>query len=299
MSINTYLHRLRRWAKPAAKARPARPRLDLENLEDRLLLSTVDVSKGVLTYQADQGEKNQLEISLSGNTYTITETGGVAIDTDKGFVSSFTAEAGLVDSMQFNLEDKNDTVKVYSTDAQITINGGDDNDTVTVGDGRAGGRGLEDVTAAVVFHGGDQKPDGKDVLVLADRKAPLVKASVFGNPPTLTTLDYFVDGTAITRQRLNSIKQSLGSVRMNTTNVEELDVDASNQSDSIGVGATLADTRVVINAGDGNDEVSVGNPDLLASSVDVNGEDGIDTLTINDGLATSNRNFVINSNKVS
>src|SRR5262245_34602737 len=67
MSIKTYLRRLRRSAKPAARPRPARPRLGLENLEDRLVLSAVSISgtgsNRVLTYQADAGEKNQLEIS--------------------------------------------------------------------------------------------------------------------------------------------------------------------------------------------------------------------------------------------
>src|SRR6478735_6234465 len=77
MSVNSYLSRLRRWAKPAAKLRQVRARLGLETLEDRLVPSTL-ASTGtgpnrVLTYQADQSEANKLEISLQtpspGQTY--------------------------------------------------------------------------------------------------------------------------------------------------------------------------------------------------------------------------------------
>src|SRR5262249_38837802 len=65
------------------------------------------------------------------------------------------------------------------------------------------------------------------------------------------------------------------------------------------VTSVLKGAPVVINAGDGNDNVSVGNMDGLADGLTVKGELGSDTLTVNDFGATTDRNYVINTKKVS
>jgi hypothetical protein len=306
MSIYSCFGRFRRRAKPAAKARQARPRLGLESLEDRLVLnnSTLTVSvigpDRVLTYQAGANDKNELEISRSGNTYTFAETGktGVGIVLGGNVYSSVNYDSGLFDRIQVNLQDpnnpetNNNTLKVLSSDKKINVTGSDGNDNVTVG---GGGRGVEDVTAPVVFDGGSQKANGQDVLVLADRNAPVV-----GSGSASTTLDYYVLGGSVTRERLDSSGKSLGFVQYSSTNVEELDVNGSNQSDTYGVQSTQAGTKVVISAGDGNDSVStLFNLDDLAGGLTVKGDGGIDTLTLNDGLAPSSRYYAINTGTVS
>jgi Ca2+-binding RTX toxin-like protein len=328
MSIHSYLGRFRRWAKPAAKARKARPHLTLEALEDRLVPSTVNIANGVLTYQAYEGEANDLQISFQTGkkgqiTYTFEETNGVAIQQNGGNYTKVTADGSLFTSIQVNLQDQDkkhhdtqentlevfstnqpinvtggdgdDTVQVFSTNQPINVTGGDGNDTVQVGDDSATGRGMEDVTGQVVFDGGGQNGNGKDLLVFADRNAPVVYSPGFLLPDHL---DYFVAGGAVTRSLINPNKQNLGFVMHSGTNVEEMDVNASNQSDTIGVNNTLDGTALVIHADDGDDTVSVGNMDLLAGDLTIAGKQGTDTLTITD-TASNNRNYVLNTDTVS
>src|SRR5262249_38598850 len=162
----------------------------------------------------------------------------------------------LVKKIHVNLYDKNDpdnkdnTLKILSTNVPIKVVGGDGDDFVKVGDDSATGLGMENVTAVVTFDGGAQTTTTGDQLVFADRNAPVVSSQ---------TLAYSIVGGAVTRERLNSIGQSLGFVQHTGTNVEEVTLDASDQSDTIGVNGTLAGTSVVIHADDGDDTVSVGN----------------------------------------
>src|SRR5438874_10312030 len=91
MLLTTLLSsRLRNWVllamarpgrgrKPSARlVRPPRAtgyRPRLENLEDRTLLSTLDVTGGSLTYTASAGVANSLTIGVSGTAYTFDDTG--------------------------------------------------------------------------------------------------------------------------------------------------------------------------------------------------------------------------------
>src|SRR5438309_1907834 len=58
----------KRRGRPTKKARP---QLAVEALEDRWVLSTLQVANGLLTYTAGAGVANRLSVSLSGPTYTI------------------------------------------------------------------------------------------------------------------------------------------------------------------------------------------------------------------------------------
>jgi hypothetical protein len=275
MSIRTYLHRLRRWAKPAAKPRPARPRLAIESLEDRLVPSTVTLTNHVLTYQAAAGEVNNLTISYSGTTYTLDDGSGVAS----------TANSKDFDHIDVKLGDNNDSLTVLSSAKPINVFGEAGNDTVTVG---AAGQGMEGVTATISVNGGTQDAGGKDRLILADRGAPAVAG---------TQLVYTVDGAAVTRERQDAFGNRLSQVQVSGTNVERLELDASNQSDIIKVNSTLAATPVEIHAGNGDDRFRVGNLDPLAGKLTLKGEGGNDVLTITD-TGTTNRNYVLNTNSV-
>jgi Ca2+-binding RTX toxin-like protein len=288
MSVYSYLGRLRRWAKPAAKPRQVRARLGLETLEDRLVPSavTIDPATRVLTYQAAAGEVNNLQISRSGNIFTFTETGGVGISQGSFTGPSVTDDSSLFDRIQVNLDDQDDNVTVLSTNRQIDIAGQADNDTVTVG---AAGRGLEDILATINADGGRQGALGKDQLILADRDAPVVIGKISLN----------VTGDDVSRVRVNAGGVPIGTpVSLNSTNMETLVVNASNQADVLTVNSTLAATPVEVNAGAGADAITLGNLYLMQSKVTVRGEKDADTLTINDTAAAARRTYTITATSV-
>ncbi len=302
MAFHTYLNRLRGWARPAPKAarpRKAKSRLGLENLEDRLALSTLSISHHVLTYQAAPGEVNDLTISRSGTTFTFTENSGVAIQVGSSLSSSATADSSLFDRIDVKLADKDDKVAILSTNKRIDVFGEDGNDTITVG---ATGRGMEDILATVNANGGAQGAGGKDQLILADRDAPAVTSPItVGGLNCLlpTTLQYTVSSTSVGRQRLNFLGTPIGTaVPVNYSNMEGVVLNASNQDDAISVASTLAATPVEVNAGGGADKITLGNLDLIKSKLTVRGEAGSDTLTVDDHTATAKRNYVINTDSL-
>jgi hypothetical protein len=278
MSIRSYLGRFRRRAKPAVKARRPRPSLGLEILEDRLVPATVTIANNVLTYQAASNVATNLTISHSGSTYNLA---------DDSVVSK--VDSNSFDQIEVKLGDKNNSVTVLSSDVYIHVDGGAGDDIVTVG---GGGQGMELVTARVDFDGGTQTT--ADKLVLSDRNAP-----VLGPVGAQQTLAYSAGGGAVTRERLDYSGKSLGFVTHSSSNVEEVDLNTSDQSDTIGVSSVPAGTTLVINARAGDDTVTVNSMDLLAGSLFVNGQDGTDTLIVDDRLATTDRNYVINTDKVS
>src|SRR5262249_48036163 len=89
-----------------------------------------------------------------------------------------------------------------------------------------------------------------------------------------------------------------GVTGISLANMEKLEVRASNHYDSFAVASTLATTPVEIKAGDGDDKIRTGNMDLLAGKGTDHGEGGTDTFTIDDTTAGSNRNYVLNTDKV-
>src|SRR5262249_10285383 len=133
-----------------------------------------------------------------------------------------------------------------------------------------------------------------DKLVLSDRNAP-----VLGPVGAQQTLDYSASGRYITRQRLDYTGKSLGFVTHSSTNVEEVDLNTSDQNDAIGVSSVPAGTTLVINARAGDDTVTVSSMDQLAGSLFVHGQDGTNTLIVDDRLATADRSFDIYTDKVS
>jgi hypothetical protein len=294
MGISTHLNRFRGWMTASTKARKAgkpKSRLNVEALEGRLALSTVSITNRVLTYDAGDNVANNLTISRSGSTYTFTET-GEAIQLGSSLNSTVTVDRSLFDRIQVNLKDGADTLNVLSTDRRIDVDAGAGNDAVFVGG--TSGRGMEDVTAPINVNGGTQEDvGGGDQLFVSDLGAPATRIGFFP-----TRLAYTVNGAAVTRQRLSFFGQALSQVQVNSTNMERLDLVASNQNDTISVASTPAATAVDIDAAGGNDGIFVGNMDLLAGKLTVRGEGGADALTITDTAAATGRNYVVNSDSV-
>jgi hypothetical protein len=300
MSINTYLRRLRRWAKPAVRTHQARPRLGVENLEDRLVPSTVSILGNVLTYQAGADETNKLEIGFSAtdNMYTFTDTGkdklggNIAILLGQTASSSVKVDSSTFSTIEVKLDNKDDALTVLYLDATKSLDafGEADNDTITIG---GGGRGMDDIQGSITADGGTPSGTGKDKLILVDRDGtpggPIAAPNHFA---------YFVNGADVDRQLQNFSGTTLGEVTVSSANMGKLELRTSNHGDTITVNSTVAATPVEIKAGDGDDTISAGDMDLLAGPVTVRGEDGTDTFTINDTGAASSRNYVLNTDSV-
>jgi hypothetical protein len=310
MSFHSYLGRLRRWAKTAAKPRQVRACLGLETLEDRLVPSTLTISGAghnrVLTYQADQGEANKLEISLqtpssTGPTYLrFQETGNSPVGIAYGHTvsSSWDMDVSMFDRVQVNLMDPNNpdtvdnTLKVISTDKSISAVGGNGGDTFTLG---AAGHGMDDILAGTIF--GTITVDGgtgQDKLILNDRDGTAGSSST--GP---SHYNYNVNGASVSRELLNNFDQIIGmGPGVSLANMENLELRAGKDDDSFFVASTLATTSVEIKAGDGDNTIRTGNMDLLPGQVTVHGEGGTNSLIINDTSATGPRNYVLNTDSV-
>ncbi len=303
MSINAYLHRLCRRAKPAAKPRPARPRLGLENLEDRLALSTVTISgtapNRVLTYDAGTGIANDLTISRAGSTYTFAEK-GEAIVVGGSFFSSVTADRSTFDRIQVNLKDGADALKVQSTDRPISVDAGSGNDVVTVGNAT---NGMDDILALVNVNGGAQDVGGKDTLSLLDQAAINTFALVtIGGKPVLlpTKLSYGVGANSISRQRLDALGAPATPSRLVTSiDVEDRSLETSERADVISVSANPAGKSLEVFANGGDDAITAGNNlDLLAGTISLDGGPGANSLTANDRAAAAGHKYVVNTDSV-
>jgi len=115
-----------------------RTRLSLTQLEDKLVPATLGLSGGVLTYDASPGIANNITISVSGDTYTITDS-GEKISVLSGFTSSrgtgtntVTGKIAAGTPVRFNLGDSDDTINVRGLKHSLAIHTGTGSDRVNV-----------------------------------------------------------------------------------------------------------------------------------------------------------------------
>jgi hypothetical protein len=202
----------------------------------------------------DQGDANS-------QTYVITSTSasrsGAASITYSN-VESLTLNAGLDDN----------TINVRSTLATtpVTVNGGPSDDTINVGN-LAGS--LDEIQGALFVNGND--PAASDALNVNDQGDTDVHV-------------YIITATTVQRD---------GAADITYATVETLTVNGGSGGNAINVRSTAATTAVVVNAGAGDDSVTVdsnggpedppdGTVDLIVSSVTVNGQGGVNTLRLED-----------------
>ena len=123
-----------------------RRRSGLESLEDRTLLSTLNISGHALSYLAGSGVTNKLTISTTGTSgaYNFNDTaepitlgaGAIAAGWTGGGTNNVTGPDSSVTSISVNTLGGNDSVSVQSIDALTTIaftNAASDLDTVNLG----------------------------------------------------------------------------------------------------------------------------------------------------------------------
>jgi acrosin len=260
-----------RRSKLPGKSRP----LAVEFLEDRLVLSTVQIINGVLTYTAGAGVANQVTLSESGASYkiddaaeTITVT-GITGATGSGTHSVLVPASAVQTSIAINLGDKADTLSVLATDNEVNVKAGTENDSITVGS-------LSAIHQAVTVDG----EGGTDTLTINDSASAA---------STYTITD-------------TSVKSSLTNKAVTYLNAENVTLTAGAQADTFNVQSTNALTKLTINAGVGADKFNLGNAqnrlDDIKGSLVLNGQAGTDTLTLNDQGSTTAHAFTLTSTTV-
>ena len=144
-----------------------------EHLEQRALLSSVSISGGTLSYEAEDGEMNRLRIRpiRNGAAYEITEQTRLwRNQVDDPFERPGEEEAILItvgdlDGLTANVEEGESASRIVIDDpdrtiTSISVDAGDENDVVRVHTA-ANGRGADRLYAPVYVTGGD----GNDALI--------------------------------------------------------------------------------------------------------------------------------------
>jgi hypothetical protein len=309
MSLKSSLDRLRRWtrrARPAGKARDARPRLSLEAFEQRLAPAVLSItSSRELVYDAGTGVANVLSVTRSGTTYTITET-AEPIQFGTAISSTFTVDNSLFDTVRLNLGDGGDTVTLESINRPTVVDLGSDADTVHLASnnrvvtmlGRGGADtfnvggpdGMEGILAPVNVSGGAGAGE-QDVVNLNDQTAPAVLN---------TYLEFRVNRSHVSRTRKDFLSGTNDPVgRVNYAGLEHVRIGGSGQEDNYYVQSTLAATPVDIHAGGGDDFLQTTDSlNTLAGVLSINGGADDDTFYAQDSSATGNRNYVIEADSL-
>lgn len=122
------------------KARkPASRNLRIETLDSRALPATVSFTNGILTYTAALGETNNVSVSGSGSSFTITDPGGSPFTIDSSAISyssqsgsTLTFSGATVSAVKVAAEDNSDTVTVAGVSGTLycTVFGGLGNDSL-------------------------------------------------------------------------------------------------------------------------------------------------------------------------
>jgi Ca2+-binding RTX toxin-like protein len=176
-----------------------------------------------------------------------------------------------VEQLEVNAFGGNDIITVGSTSVATTVNAGDGNDTVNVGSGIRVST-LDTIQGALTVNGGG----GTDALNLDDW------GSLSGHNYTVT---------------MTTVQRS-GAALITYSGMESLVVNAGSFSDTITVQSTLFGTPVVVNAGDGNDTINMGDsthsPDWwFWAPLTVHGGSGNDVLNANFQASFGSQGYVL------
>jgi Ca2+-binding RTX toxin-like protein len=154
--------------------------------------------------------------------------------------------------------------------SQVKIFAGGGNDTITIGNGN-----LDFLPYAVSVDG----QGGTDKVTVNDQTAPYSDA-------------YTITGTTVSRIYFGGLTYG---------GIEGLTLTAEAGNNSITINSTAWGVPVTVNAGLGNDTVTVGNGnlDLLPGAVIVNGQGGTDKVTVNDQTAPYSDAYTITGTTVS
>jgi hypothetical protein len=220
---------------------------------------------------------------------TISVTGGPGGDTvvfhdeSATLADTYTLSSGTFDSGRFGQLGYNtiEGMTLFTSTGGDTLNlFGSDSSLVTIaaitGNGadliRVGSTNLDSLGASTTLNIDGQAQS--DTLLVNDN------ANTFGDPFTITS---------------NSIDRPFFGI-INYAGVESATLNAGSAGSAFAVNSTLATTPLTLNAGDGNDVITLGagNLDALPGAVTVNGEAGAaDSIVINDSGNNFNDTYTV------
>ena len=244
------------------------------------ILGAVDVTGGGGTDRLtanDQGDAGPSTYTLGPSTFTRTGTATVTFNT--------------LETLVLNASTGDDTVNVNDTAVPTTVNAGAGADSVTIAKTTSpltvnAAAGNDTVTAGV----GDLGELGGAVSVAGGTEVN----ALFVNDSTSGAAQTYSIG-------LGQVTRS-GAAAINFSGVQTIDLTAGGLADQVAVPATAAGTTVVVNAGGGNDTVTVGGGDLdgLAGTLTLNaGAGATDKLVVDDSTeAIVARTYLVNATQV-
>lgn len=215
----------------------------------------------------------QLDGELISNAGTVSLTTGEDADS----VRYNDVRSGSA-TVLINTAGGNDFVQIAGTPTggNVNVSTGIGNDSVLLGSLL---QSLDTVRIALTVDGGD----GDDNVTLDDQ------GDNSGN-------SYFINGSTVDRN-------NTGLPLLTHSAIESLNLLAGAGADSVSVESTAASLNTLINAGDGNDLISLGGDSALlnfiAGGLSVDGGNGSDALIANDSGDTSNNTGLLTANELS
>src|SRR5262245_9565589 len=267
-TVKNIWRQLFRTLPPASRTPRRRPRLAVEQLEERCTPANLDVNAaGVAQLIADPFELNDITLFLNTATgrYEFTDngapitvsgagTGAADADVQGAGTNMVTAKSSFLTSITIDTGDLADFVTVRSTAIPTTVTTtgtGDDNDTVTLGNAGS----VQGITGTVHV----ANDNALSTLLVNDSADPTGRNVTMSDTTIhgLAPADITYDSTAI------------GDVG----GVPGLTVNAGTGGDTFTVTNTIFNTTTTLNAGAGNDSVTV-QAGAAGSTLNVNGQGG-------------------------
>jgi uncharacterized repeat protein (TIGR01451 family) len=276
------LHRFFTPARSGPDARRRRRLPILEMLENRLTpASTLTVAGGSAVFVAENGVAHNLTLSVSGGTYTFTDTGDT-ISLNGGTAANTVTTTGITTGGTITLDMGNmsDVVNIRSINNATTVNGGSSPETYNVSSNAATNTGnLAGINASLTFNAGSRA----NKLVVSNFLATTGDSNVVVGASTITgfapsTITY--TGTYSLVRLIGSNSPSLAEMfTVNDPSAGTFQLDSNAGGDTAIVEGTNSGTANNINMGAGAATVTVSSDGTSAGSLDnIKG-----TLNINEG----------------
>src|SRR5262245_28969051 len=267
-TVKNIWRQLFRTLPPASRTPRRRPRLAVEQLEERCTPANLDVNAaGVAQLIADPFELNDITLFLNTATgrYEFTDngapitvsgagTGAADADVQGAGTNMVTAKSSFLTSITIDTGDLADFVTVRSTAIPTTVTTtgtGDDNDTVTLGNAGS----VQGITGTVHV----ANDNALSTLLVNDSADPTGR--------NVTMSDTTIHGLA--PADITYDPAAIGDVG----GLPGLTVNAGTGSDTFTVTNTIFGTTTTLNAGGGNDSVTV-QAGAAGSTLNVNGQGG-------------------------